>query len=173
MDLRFQGHYDRQTMRQALLLANKPTTKGMIFRVGLLTLMAGGVIVAFVDFLRAGRALSGVRTVRLVIGFAVLAYFYLRPYLTIRRIANRFKEKSDNPPTFHGLIDRRGLTLNPGPSERLVEWEKISDWKVTEDLAVLIKDDGNIYPFLPSFFDNVDEWARFNNLFKERIQIAK
>ncbi len=172
MEIPFSGQYDRQTMHRAFMIVNRPTGRSLFLRLGMLALFGGAVIVALVDFLQGGGA-GASRIIRYLLAFALLGYFLLRPYLTARRVAAQFGEKQENQARFQGIIDRRGVVFHPGPSEKLFGWEKFASWRVSADLAVLVRDDGNIFPFPRGFFESEVEWKRFQSLLKDRIKVAR
>ncbi len=169
MELSFRGQYDQPTMQRALLIVNRPSRFGFLWRGGILALLGGAFIYTLVDYFQSGGQ-TGIQAIRMFVAFATWVFILARPYFSIRKIAAQFEGKNV---LVQGIMDRLGLRLNPGQAEKFYEWERFADWKTSDELVVLVMDDNNIFPFRQGFFHNEGDWKQFMLLIEDRIQKVK
>lgn len=163
MEIEFQGQYDKPTIFKAVSLANKPSKRNTIIRIGFTILFLAIYIAYFInlgsketlssfDFLKAGRHL---------ITLPIVAYFLLQPYISSYFAAsNLWKDPTMQRP-LAGAISSQGVAyISSTKKRREIAWESFAKKQMSENLIVLLTADGVLSFFPRHFFKTDNDWQR-------------
>lgn len=161
MEIQFQGQYDKQTIFDAVRMANKPTLRSSLIRIGAAVLM-GAILIANIGVIaskESGSAVDDSRLIRMVLSLFILLYFLLQPYLSSYSTASGLWKDSGMQKPLQGAISSRGVTFYSSTVlRRESEWNKFARKRVTEKLIVLLADDGVLTILPRSFFSTDQDW---------------
>lgn len=161
MEIEFAGRYDRETVFQAVRLANKPSRLSSVLRIGSAILLAGLFAGYLIAFFRSGQISSTeiVQAGRLLLTVPFILYIVLQPYLSSRRLAGKiWKDPAMRMPVT-GTISGQGIRyLSSTQSPREMDWSLFAKRQVVEDLIVLLTADGLLSFFPRNFFKTENDW---------------
>jgi hypothetical protein len=172
VDIEFQGQYDRGMLQRAVALGNTPSTPRLILRWLLVALAVFG-LVFIVVYVATSTELNWLRVGRLLIGYALLAYFALQPFLAPRRMAAQLWKRLEQNPTCTGRITGTGISFAGEYVVREIAWDRIMRVRKSGDLVVLLTADRTLTIMSRSFFANDADWQRFQQLVDYRVKEAK
>jgi hypothetical protein len=78
-------------------------------------------------------------------------------------------EKSRTDFNVNGIITQNGIFFNGG-SEKGLDWNLLSKFKISDEMALLYgpKGSGLFFIFVKTYFSN-DDWTKFTTLIKDKI----
>lgn len=176
MEVEFQGQYDRASLFRAVALANQPSRRGAILRIGLATLILVVYVVYFVhaaledtsstfDILRAGRHL---------VTMLIFAGFLLWPYISSRFTASKIWKGSSVQCMLTGRISSEGtVVLRASGAQEETPWERFAKKRISDDLIVLLTADGILFMFQRNFFKTDRDWQRVKQWVNFEVLEAK
>jgi len=163
MEIEFQGQYDKAAVFRAVSLANQPSKRGFLLRIGLAVLfiilyaayfinVAGKDTLSSFDLFRSGRHL---------ITLLFIAYFLFQPYIAAYFAAsNIWKDPGMQRPQA-GVISNQGVAYISSTGNRTeIAWERFAKKRMKENLIVLLTADGVISFFPRNFFKTDADWER-------------
>ncbi len=163
MEIEFQGQYDKASIFKAVSLANKPSRRNKLIRIGLTVLflaiyaayfinLTGKENLSSLDFLKSGRHL---------ITLLIVAYFLLQPYISsFFTAAGLWKNPAMQKP-LAGVISSQCITyINATKEREEIAWENFAKKQMTKDLIVLLTADGVLLFFPRHFFKTDNDWQR-------------
>jgi hypothetical protein len=161
MEIEFQGQYDRDTIFKAVKLANKPSRRNALIRVGLAVLVAIILIAYFISVAGKGTLTTSeiFRSGRHLITILFLAYFLLQPTISAHRTAAAlWKDPAMQKPQY-GIISGLGIAYISASGVRSeIDWGRFAKKQVTENLIVLLTADGILSFFPRRFFKTDSDW---------------
>lgn len=172
MDIEFQGQYDLRLLQRAVVLGNTPSTPRLILRWLLVALAVFGLIFIVV-YVATSTELNWLRVARLLIGYALLAYLALQPFLAPRRTAAQLWRRLEQNPSCSGRITGSGITFAGEYVTRDIPWDSFMRVRKSGDLVVLLTADRTLTIMSRSFFANDADWQRFQQLVDYRVKEAK
>jgi hypothetical protein len=170
MDVEFHGQFDKPTFFKAVSLANQQSKRSKIIRfvlVGIAALFL--VISAFNFFARGGQKSDDILS--LVLSVIILLYFIFGVRLTTYALALRLWKGEGIHQQQSGIINEEGIIYHPDTD--IVAWERYSRGQATEDMQLLMTDDGLLSIFPRSFFGSYEDWKTFRNWVETRIPLKK
>ena len=172
MDIEFQGQYDRRLLQRAVALGTTPSTPRLILRWLLVALAVAGLIFIVVYVATSGE-FNWLRVGRLLVGYALLAYFALQPFFAPRRAAAQLWKRVEQNRTCTGRITSAGITFAGEYVTREIPWDRFMRVRKSGDLVVLMTADRTLTIFPRSFFASDADWQRFRQLVDYRVKEAK
>jgi hypothetical protein len=170
MDVEFHGQFDKPTFFKAVSLANQQSRRSMIIRYVLVGIAALFLVInVFNFFARGGRDANDILS--LVLSVVILLYFIFGVKLTTYALATRLWKGEGVHQLQSGLISEEGIIYHPDTT--IVAWERYSRGQSTEDMHLLMTEDGLLSIFPRSFFSNDEEWKTFQNWVETRIPHKK
>ena len=163
MEIEFQGQYDKATVFKAVALANKPSKRNSLIRIGLTVLFVAIYATYFItvadkdglssfEILRSGRHL---------ITLPFIAYFLLQPYISSFFAASNLWKNPNMQKPLAGVISDQGIVyISLSKSRREIAWESFAKKRISEDLIVLLTADGVLSFFPRHFFKTEADWKR-------------
>jgi hypothetical protein len=169
MEIEFHGAYTRQEVFRAVLLANKPTTRKALVRIGI-SLLAIGLYTALVviaaqktqapllDIGSLGRHLSTL----ILVGF----FQFYPEILSLITAAKLWRDPVFQKP-FSGTISSVGIQYTG--KKTLLDWKRFKKRQISSDLIALLTRDGILSFFPRRFFSSDADWEQVIQLvsFKE------
>jgi hypothetical protein len=169
MEIEFHGTYTRQDVFRAVLLANKPTTRKALVRIGI-SLLAIGLYVAFVVFAAEKTQAPLLDTGSLgrhLFTLILVGFFQFYPeILSLITAAKLWRDPVFRNP-FSGTISSAGIQYTGKKS--LLDWKRFKKRQISTDLIALLTKDGILSFFPRRFFRSDADWERVTQLvsFKE------
>jgi len=166
MEVEFHGQFDKETFFKAVALANRQSQRSTIFRYVLTGIAAIFLVVNIFNFFaRGGQNSSDILSV--VLSVIILLYFIFGTRLTTRALASRLWKSERVHQEQAGTINAEGITYHPDTT--VIAWERYSRGHSTEDMQLLMTEDGLLSIFPRSFFNSDEDWKTFRNLVDTRI----
>ena len=166
MDVEFRRQYDKQTFFKAVALANRQGLRSTIFRYVLIGIAAIFLVInAFNFFARGGQNSNDILSV--VLSAIILLYFIFGVRLTTYALASRLWKGEGVHQEQAGTVNEEGITYHPDTI--IIPWERYSRGHSTEDMQLLMTEDGLLSIFPRSFFTSDEDWKTFRNWVDTRI----
>lgn len=164
MEIEFKGLYTRADVFKAVFLANKPTQKRGLIRIGIAVLAL--IIYIAYTVLTAIQAKMPILDSRLfgshLLYLLLIALFLYYPNITSTITALKIWRAPTMHNEYRGTLSSAGI-LYAG-KKTLITWEQITKKEVTPEIIVLLTSNG-ILSFLPrGFFASEDDWQRATQL---------
>lgn len=172
MDIEFHGQYERRWLQRAVALGDTPDTPRLILRWLLVALAALGLIVGVV-YLATSTDVDWLRAGRLLLGYGVLAYFALRPFVAPWRAAAQLWRRMERNPNVNGRVNNTGITYVGEFAHREILWDQFMRVRKSDDLVVLMTVDRTLAMLHRSFFATEGDWQRFRQLVDYHVKEAK
>lgn len=173
MDVEFKGKYTQKDVFRAVSLANKPTRKRLIIRVGMALL----VVVAYIAYtvVTANQSKTPILDPKLI-GSHLLYLLMIGLFLIYPNIISWITAyKIWRAPTMHveysGTLSDEGITYTG--KKTLITWDSIAKKQITSDLIVLLTANGILCFFPRGFFRSDAEWLWTCQLIKSKEVEAK
>lgn len=175
MEIEFQGQFDKVTIYKAVKLANKPSKRNSIIRIGLTILFLAIYIAYFIsvgnqenlstfDFLRAGRHLFTL---------PFIAFFLLQPYISSYFTASNLWKNPSMQKPLSGAISNQGIAyISSSKTRHEIVWDRFAKKQSSENLIVLLTADGILSIFPRQFFKTADDWQRIKQLIDFKVTEA-
>ncbi len=164
MDVEFKGIYTRKDVFSAVFLANQPTRKRALLRIGI-------AVLALVIYI-AYTVLTSIQNKTPILDpnlfgshfmyLLLIALFLYYPAITSSITALKIWRASTMRHEYRGTISSEGV-LYAG-KKTLVTWEMIAKKQVTEEIIVLLTSNGILCFFPRGFFISEGDWQRANQL---------
>ncbi len=160
MDVDFKGLYTRSDVFKAVFLANKPTQKRGLIRIGIAVLAL--IIYIAYTVLTAIQAKTPILDPKLfgshLMYLLLIALFLYYPNITSTITALKIWRAPTMHHEYRGTISSAGI-LYAG-KKTLITWEQIAKKQITSEIIVLLTSNG-ILSFLPrGFFKSEGDWQR-------------
>jgi hypothetical protein len=162
VEIEFEGRYDKATLFKAVALANKPSRRGTILRVGF-TIAFAVIYIAYFAMIASKESLTSfdiVRSGRHLITLLIIVYFLLQPHISSYFIASRLWKLPSMREPLTGTVSDYGIAYSSAKARRDIAWESFAKVRKTEDLIVLLTADGTLSLFPRGFFKNDDDWRK-------------
>lgn len=176
MEIVFQGYYDKGTLFKAISLANKPSKRSTIFRIGITVLFIGIYIVYFLS-LASKESLSTyelLRSGRHLFSLVFIAIFLLQPYISSYFTALKIWKDPLMQEPLSGYLSSQGVAYRSSSgTEKIISWASFAKKQTTDTLLVLLTADGVVSFFPRSFFKTDDDWRRAKQLVDFNVVEAK
>jgi hypothetical protein len=160
MDVEFKGFYTRKDIFRAVFLANKPTQKRGVIRIGISALAL--VIYIAYTVLTAIQNKTSVLAPNLfgshLMYLLLIALFLYYPAITSSITAFKISRAPTMHHEYMGTISSEGV-LYAG-KKTLITWEQIAKNQVTEEIIVLLTSSGILSFFPREFFRSEGDWQR-------------
>ena len=170
MDVEFHGQFDKPTFFKAVALANQQSQRSKIIRYILIGIAAIFLAINVFNFLaRGGQNSQDILSV--VLGVIILLYFIFGARLTTYALATRLWKGEGVHQPQNGTINEEGILYHPDTT--IVAWERYSRGQSTEDMQLLMTEDGLLSIFPRSFFTTNEDWKNFRNWVDSRIPSKK
>jgi hypothetical protein len=101
----------------------------------------------------------------------ILIYFIFGVKLTTFALATRLWKGEGVHQPQSGTINEEGITYHPDTTS--VPWERYGRGQSTEDMQLLMTEDGLLSIFPRSFFSSDEDWKTFRNWVDTRIPHKK
>ena len=170
MDVEFHGQFDKPTFFKAVTLANRQNKRSIIIRYVLIGVAAIFLAInVFNFFARGSRNSNDILSV--VLSVIILLYFIFGVKLTTNTLAARLWRSEGVHQEQTGTITAEGITYHPDTT--MITWERYSRGQSTEDMQLLMTEDGLLSIFPRSFFNSDEDWKTFQNWMETRIPHKK
>jgi hypothetical protein len=170
MDVEFHGQYDKATFYKAVALANRQSKRNIIIRYVLVAIAAIFLVInVFNFFARGGNNSNDILSV--VLSIIILLYFIFGVRLTTTALAARLWKSDSVRQEQAGTISEEGITYHPDTT--MITWERFSRGQSTEEMQLLMTEDGLLSIFPRSFFSSDEDWKTFQNWVDTRIPRKK
>lgn len=170
MDVEFHGQFDKATFFKAVSLANQQSKRSMIIRYVLVGIAALFLVINIFNFIARGGQKSD-DIVSLVLSIIILVYFIFGVKLTTYALATRLWKGEGVHQPQSGTINEEGIIYHPDTT--IVAWERYGRGKSTDDMQLLMTEDGLLSIFPRSFFASDEDWKSFQNWVDTRIPHKK
>jgi hypothetical protein len=164
MEIEFHGTYSRQDLFRAVFLANKPSRRQLLVRIGV---AAAAIILYFFVFILASIKVhspifDGNTLGRHIFTLVLVALFLVYPsIITTLTAAKLWRDPIFRKP-FSGTISEEGIQYTG--KKTLLVWDRFKKRKASADLIALLTTDGILCFFPRRFFKSEGDWARVNQL---------
>ena len=172
MDIEFHGQYSKDILFKALSLINKPSKRSAILRI-LLFIVFLSIYIPLVVMVANNEDRSSYEVYRLIRHFLtiiVLGYFIFQPYISSYFTASRLWNTSVMRKPVSGVISSQGITYSSSPSNEIISWENFSKVCKSEDIIAMTFPGKLPLIFSRSFFNNAEDWAKFQKLVEYKIK---
>jgi hypothetical protein len=170
MDIEFHGQFDKETFFKAVSLANRQSKRNVIIRYVLIGIAAIFLVINVFNFLaRGGQSSNDILSV--VLSVIILLYFIFSVRLTQFALSTRLWKGEGVHQPQNGTINEEGILYQPDTT--IVAWERYSRGQSTEDMQLLMTEDGLLSIFPRSFFNSDEDWKTFQNWVETRIPHKK
>jgi hypothetical protein len=164
MEIEFKGIYTRKDVFRAVFLANKPTRKRELIRIGIASLAL--VIYVGYNMLISFQNKTPLLQLNMVgshlMYVLLIALFLYYPAITSSITALKIWNAPTMRHEYKGTISSEGI-LYTG-KKTLITWEKIVKKQVTSEIIVLLTSNGILSFFPRGFFRSEGDWQRANQL---------
>jgi hypothetical protein len=171
MEIEFQGQYDKATLFKAVQLANKPSKRNTILRISFAVLIVA-LFVAYAIAIANKDSLSSFeifRSGRHLITIPFLLYFLLQPYISAYQTTNNLWKSPFMRAPMQGVVSSQGIVYGVSVGRTETPWGKFAKKQVTNNLIVLLTDDG-ILSILPRhFFKTENDWQIVTQWVKVKV----
>lgn len=164
MEIEFKGIYTRKDVFRAVFLANKPTRKRELIRIGIsalaLIIYIAYTVLTSIQYKTPLLQLNMVGSHLLYLLLIALFLYYpnLTTYITALKIWNAPTMRFE----YRGSLSSAGI-LYAG-KKTTITWDQIAKKQVTDEIIVLLTSNG-ILSFLPrGFFRSEGDWKRATEL---------
>lgn len=164
MDVEFKGTYTRKDVFRAVFLANQPTRKRALIRMGI-AVLALVIYIAYIVLTSIQNKtplldpnLIGSHVMYLLL----IALFLYYPNITTTITALKIWNAPTMRHEYRGTISSEGV-LYAG-KKTLITWEMIARKQVTPEIIVLLTSNGILSFFPRGFFISEGDWQRANQL---------
>ena len=172
MEIEFQGQYDKASIFKAVSLANKPSRRKSIFRIGFSILLLAIFTTYFIS-LAIKETLSTYEILwsgRHLISLFFIAFFLFQPYISSYLMASKLWKNPVMQKPLVGVISSQGVTyILSNYSRRELAWESFAKKRITENLLVLLTADGTLSFFPRIFFQSAEDWNRVKQLIEFKV----
>ncbi len=170
MDVEFRGQFDKQTFFKAVALANRQSQRSTLFRYVLIGIAALFLVINIFNFFARGSQNSN-DILSAGLSAIILLYFIFGVRLTTYTLATRLWKGEGVHQEQAGTINEEGITYQPDTTS--VPWGRYGRGHSTEDMQLLMTDDGLLSIFPRSFFSSEEDWKTFRNWVETRITQKK
>ena len=158
VEITFKGQYTRADVFKAVFLANKPTRKRELIRIGIASL-AMVIYVAYTVFVSfqnktplLDRNLIGSHLLYLL----MIVLFLYYPYLTSSITALKIWKAPTMRYEYKGTISDTGILYSG--KKTMITWDQIAKKQVTDEIIVLLTGSGILSFFPRGFFRSEGDW---------------
>jgi len=170
MDVEFHGQFDKATFFKAVELANRQSRRNIIIRYVLIGIAAIFLVInVFNFFARGGQNSNDILSV--VLSIIIVLYFIFGVKLTTNALASRLWKGEGVHQEQAGTISEEGIIYHPDTI--LIAWDRYSRGQSTEEMQLLMTEDGLLSIFPRSFFNSDEDWKTFQNWVNTRIPHKK
>jgi hypothetical protein len=170
MDIEFHGQFDKPTFFKAVALANRQSQRTIIIRYILIGIAAVFLVVNVFNFFTSGSQNSN-EILSVVLSVIILLYFIFGTKLTTYALASRLWKSEAVHQEQVGTVTEEGITYHPDTTA--IPWERYSRGHSTEDMQLLLTDDGLLSIFPRSFFSSDEDWKTFRSWVDTKISTKK
>jgi hypothetical protein len=170
MNVEFRGQFDKPTFFKAVALANRQSKRSIIFRYVLIGIAAIFLVINVFNFFARGGQNSN-NILSLVLSVIILLYFIFGVRLTTNALAARLWKGEGVHQEQTGTITEEGITYHPDTT--VITWERYSRGQSTEDMQLLMTEDGLLSIFPRAFFNSDEDWRTFCSWVDTRIPRKK
>jgi len=172
MEIEFHGLYDKDIFFKAVFLANKPSGRYAVIRAIILLVVGASFILSIIALITTAPE-NSVRIIRPIITSLILGYFLLQPYFTSRQIATQLWNDSSTQKPQNGTINSQGITYISPTAQSHISWEDFARLRQMKGVVVLLTAGGRLSIFPHNFFNNEEDWEKFQSWVKYKIVEAK
>jgi hypothetical protein len=166
MQINFRGQYERALFFKAVRIANKLSSRRLLFMIFTLLISLGALGVLIYRMVDTGDTAGNLVYLAAVVIICGLAVFDLvRPYFAARTLwANPGVRRQ-----LKGQITTRGVSYQFAEGVNEIPWEQFNRLEKTHDLITLIRRDGLLVIFPQSFFKSHADWQNVEKLVTRKI----
>jgi hypothetical protein len=170
MEIDFKGQYTRGDVLKAVFLANKPTRKRELLRIGIASLammiyVAYSVLVSIQNQTPLlDPSLIGSHLLYLLL----IALFLYYPNITSIITALKIWKAPTMRYEYRGTISDAGILYSG--KKTLITWEQIVKKQVNEEIIVLLTSNGILSFFPRGFFRSEGDWKRATELVESNLK---
>jgi hypothetical protein len=164
MDIEFKGIYTRKDVFRAVFLANKPTKKRELIRIGIATL-ALAIYVGYnvlVSIQNKTPLLQANMIISHLIYLLLIGLFLYYPNITSSITALKIWNAPTMRHEYKGTLSSAGILYSG--KKTLITWEQIIRKQVTSEIIVLLTANGILSFFPRGFFISEGAWQRATQL---------
>jgi hypothetical protein len=160
MDIDFKGTYIRKEVFRAVFLANQPTRKRELIRIGIASL----ALVIYVGYnlllsIQNKTPFLGPNTiVSHLVYLLLIALFMYYPNITSSITALKIWRAPTMRYEYKGKISSEGILFTG--KKTTITWDQISRKQITSDIIVLLTSSGILTFFPKRFFKSEGDWKR-------------
>ena len=164
MEIEFKGFYTRKDVFRAVFLANKPTRKRGLIRIGI----AGLALVIYIAYtvLTSIQSKTSLQDPNLygshLMYLLLIALFLFYPNITSWITALKIWRAPTMHHEYKGTISSEGILYSG--KKTLITWDQIAKKQITEEIIVLLTSNGILSFFPRSFFISEGAWQRANQV---------
>lgn len=170
MDVEFKGIYTRNDVFRAVFLANKPTQKRGLIRIGIAALAL--VIYIAYTVLTAIQAKTPILDPQLfgshLLYLLLIALFLYYPAITSSITAMKIWRAPTMRHEYKGIISSEGILYSG--KKTLITWDQIAKKQVTDEIIVLLTGNGILSFFPREFFRSEGDWQRAIQLVESNLK---
>ena len=161
MEIEFQGQYDKTIIFKAIALANKPSKRNELIRIGLALL---SVVLFAIDIVVETHQYSlppfdSIWATRYILVFLVVAYILLIPFIASNLTARRVWKNPALRAPLAGAISSQGVAyISTTKGRRDLPWETFIKKNLSEEMITLVSSAGVLSIFPRSFFKSDSDW---------------
>lgn len=173
MDVEFKGKYTQKDVFRAVSLANKPTLKRLLMRIGIGLL----VLVAYIAYtvLTTNQSKTPILDPKLIgshlLYLLMIGLFLIYPNITSWITAFKIWRAPKMHLEYSGSISDDGIQYTG--KKTLITWETIAKKQTTSDLIVLLTSNGILCFFPRKFFISDAEWLHATVLIDAKVVLEK
>ena len=164
MEIEFRGFYTRSDIFKAVFLANKPTQKRGLIRIGFAVLAL--IIYIAYTVLTAIQAKTPILDPNLfgshLMYLLLIALFLYYPTITSSITALKIWRAPTMRYEYKGTLSSAGILYSG--KKTLITWEEIAKKQITSEIIVLLTSNGILSFFPRGFFKSEGDWQRATQL---------